>query len=523
MSKSRSSRRQFLTRTSSLAAGAGLAGCGTPAPQETDPDPCGSVWQPPPKQEGNNLNVILLVSDTFRADNLECYGSKWVEAPYLNALASDSVIFDDAYPEGMPTIPIRRGLMTGRRVFPFQYYRQFEPVQLPGWHELYHEDVTLSETLSAAGYVTALFGDIPHLQRPGKNLHRGYSYYEWFRGHEVDYYTTPPRQQPDFSDLYPASYMQLPEFGPAFPKFLNQWKKNRQRYLQHGEAIVEQISKGAVRWLKENHDESPFFLHLEAFDPHEPWDPPKRFLDKYMPNAKGPSWPEPPYADVEIPEEGVERFRANYAGESTCVDYWFGQILATIGELGLFDNSIVIFTSDHGTLLGEQGEFLKGPTRIRGQVTHLPLLVRMPNKQSAGKHVKGFVQITDIMPTILGRLDLKPPPRVTGADAWGLVTGETASLRDHVVQGYGWGAAVRTPEWNYSRSWRPDKLPKPYTPQLYDLDSDPEELTNVAEKHPDVTAELSKKLDDYIADGAELTKGRFHAKADAPVPAEEGR
>ena len=88
--------------------------------------------RPPPSQEGNNLNVILLVSDTFRADNLEAYGSDWIECPFLNSFAKDCVIFEDFYPEGMPTIPIRRTLMTGRRILPFHYYRQFEsPCSFP--------------------------------------------------------------------------------------------------------------------------------------------------------------------------------------------------------------------------------------------------------------------------------------------------------------------------------------------------------------------------------------------------------
>jgi arylsulfatase A-like enzyme len=96
-------------------------------------------------------------------------------------------VFEDAYPEGMPTIPIRRQLYTGRRIVPTYYYYQHEPVQLPGWHPLYNEDVTLSEVLSEAGYATALIADLPHLQRPGRNFHRGYRYFDWVRGQEIDY------------------------------------------------------------------------------------------------------------------------------------------------------------------------------------------------------------------------------------------------------------------------------------------------------------------------------------------------
>src|ERR1700691_2817262 len=87
---------------------------------------CGSHWQRPPKQQGNNLNVILLVADTFRADNLAAYGSQRVECPNLNRFAEQAVVFEEAYPEGMPTIPIRRQLYTGRRIIPTYYYYQHE-------------------------------------------------------------------------------------------------------------------------------------------------------------------------------------------------------------------------------------------------------------------------------------------------------------------------------------------------------------------------------------------------------------
>ena len=494
------------------AAGTAAAG-GAAGAQGRTGEECGSVWQRPPKQQGNNLNLVLLVSDTFRADNLACYGSKWVECPELNRLAEESVIFEDAYPEGMPTIPIRRTLMTGRRILPFYYHRQHEPVQLPGWHELYNEDVTLSETLREAGYLCALHADIPHMQRPGKNFHRGYHHYEWVRGHEADSYATAPRKMQDFSALYPAAYMELPEIRESLPRFLNQYIANRERWRQLGESLVELTAKNAMAWLRQNHQQAPFFLHVEAFDPHEPWDPPRSFLEKYLRDPSGHEWPEPPYADVTVPPEGVKRMRANYAGEASSVDYWFGRILETLRDLKLTDNTLIMFLADHGALLGEQGQFLKGPARLRTQVTHIPLLVRLPRREMAGRRVKGFVQIPDLMPTLLGRLGLKPPSRCTGADIWPLATGQTHSLKEYVVQAYGWIAAVRTPEWNYTRAWRPAKLPQPFAPQLYDCRRDPEELVNVAEKYPEEAKKLSAMLDEYMASGEALTRGSFHERA----------
>lgn len=519
-SKSRVSRRGFLAGTSTVAAAGaatGLTGCAPAAPAAS-----GGVWERPPNQrgKGNRQNLIFLNTDTFRADNLQAYGGNGlVKCPRLDSFAEDSVVFEDTYPEGMPTIPIRRVLMTGRRILPYHYFHQHEPVQTPGWHDLYYEDQTIAETLLEAGYSTAFIADIPHLQRPGRNFHRGYRYYEWSRGHEIDYYTQAPLEMQEMvPEHYPQDFWdKWVEMNPGRPDFMRQFVANRKRYEAECEAIIELTAKKVIGWLRRNHDKTPFFLHLEAFDPHEPWDPPKRFLDEYLPDATGPKWWEPPYANIEVPPEGVERLRANYAGESMCVDYWIGEILATIEELGLYDNSVVVFFSDHGALLGEQGEFLKGPTRIRRQVTHNPFIVRLPGKEKAGTRASGFVHHPDVLPTLFHLLELDPPPRATGKNLWGLVDGEP-SPHSEVVQGYGWVAGIRTQEWQMSRVMDRNKLGYDFDTQLYNRADDPDELTNVATQNPDVVADLSARIDSYLAAGAGLTDGTFNAKEDYAPP-----
>jgi len=524
MKNRQASRRNFLKSTA-VAAAASLESfspsAAAPGPPSSE---CGSVWERPPKQKGNELNLIVLVSDTFRRDNLAWYGNKWLdrlETPNIDKFAKDCVAFDDFYPEGMPTVVIRRNLYTGRRTIPCYYFRQPEPVQLPGWHPLYNEDVTLSETLLEAEYVTALIGDLPHLQRPGRNFHRGFSVYQWIRGKEGDSYGTSPHKLLDVSDIVPSAY--LAELPPLHA-FLSQYKANRNLWYQEGESVAQIVAQTAIRWLKDNFDQRPFYLHVEMFDPHEPWDPPVRFLEKYLPNASGPSYVEPPYATVPLSEEIKQRLRANYAGQVNCVDYWIGALLDMIKELGLFENSVVVFLADHGALLGEHGQFLKGPDKLRGQVTHIPLLIRMPNQQAMAKKVSGFVQMTDVMPTLLRLLGLKPPSRVTGENFWPLATGETQSLHEYVVQTYGWVGAVRTSEWNYSEIWKPEAHQEQfrvhpgaplatYKPQLYNLEKDPEELNDVADRYPDVVSAMSAKLKDYIAAGNGLTCGSFNEKA----------
>jgi len=509
-------RRDFLKTGAATIAGLGTSMSATQATRPADA--CGSVWERPPKQKGNNLNLIVVVSDTFRRDNLACYGNKWIEnleTPSLDRFAKDSIVFDDFYPEGMPTIVIRRNLYTGRRTVPCYYFRQQgDPVQLPGWHDLYNEDVTLGETLLESGYLTALISDIPHQQRPGRNFHRGFHVYQWIRGQEIDYYGTSPHKLLDVSDIVPTSY--LARF-PGLHTFLSQYKANRALWQHDGESLSQIVAETAIRWLKTNSEQQPFYLHVEFFDPHEPWDPPPRFLEKYMPEAKGPTYIEPPYGTVPLSDDIKQRFRANYAGEVTCLDFWLGKLFDAMGQLGVFDNTVVIFMGDHGTLLGEQGQFVKGPEKLRGQVNHIPLLIRLPGKEHAGKRVSGLIQITDMMPTLLHLLGLKSPSRVTGTNFWPLVGGETAGSRDFTVQTYGWIAAIRTSGWNYSEIWKPEGQRQPYQPQLYNLERDPQELTNVAETYPDVARQLSAKLKEYVASGEGVSSGSFNEKPSLDV------
>lgn len=522
MAKSSFSRRGFLK---GAAAGAGASVFSTAAQGHGSPVQIqGSTWERPPKQHGNDLNLIFIVSDTFRRDNLGCYGQKWLdslETPNLDRFAQGAAIFEDAYAEVLPTIPVRRTLYTGRRGIPAYYFPQHEPVQLPGWHPLYYEDVTFAETLLEAGYLTKLIGDLYHEFKPGRNFQRGFQSYQYIRGQEFDLYGTSPHGLLDVSDMVSPEY--LAGF-PGLDNFLSQYKANSNLWRQQGESLAQIVAQAAVDWLRENFRQRPFYLQVEFFDPHEPWDPPARFLEKYLPHAMGPSYIEPPYDTVPLPDPIKQHFRANYGGEVSCVDNWIGNLLSLIGELGLFENSIVVFMADHGTLLGEGGQFLKGPDKLRGQVTHIPLLVRTPGKQFAGKKVQGFIQPPDVMPTLLSLLALLPPSRVTGSNLWPLVTGETKGDRDYVVQTYGWVGAVRDKEWTYTEIWKPEARQDkyhafpgaplaPYKPQLYNLQQDPQELTDVVDKYPVVARRYSAKLKEYIASGEGKTGGSFNAKA----------
>ena len=139
------------------------------------------------------LNVIHIGVDTWGAHYLGCYGNPEIRTPHVDALAQKSVVFEEAYPEVLPTLPARRSIYTGRRIFPSDLILQRDDqVRIRGWHPLFSEDVTMSETLKGAGYTTALISDVYHQFKPDKNFHRGFDSWRWIRGHETDRLETGP-------------------------------------------------------------------------------------------------------------------------------------------------------------------------------------------------------------------------------------------------------------------------------------------------------------------------------------------
>ena len=127
------------------------------------------------KQMLERPNIICIVSDTLRIDYLGCYGNKLIHTPNLDAFASESIIFDNAHPESLPTIPYRRGLHTGRRAYPFRNYKpvSWDNVYLPGWQPMENEKDCIAENLVSIGYYTGFASDVPHYFVPGMNFTRG--------------------------------------------------------------------------------------------------------------------------------------------------------------------------------------------------------------------------------------------------------------------------------------------------------------------------------------------------------------
>ena len=490
MSAPKISRRQF------VAASAATAGAAQARAQQPEQ---------PAEQKSNGLNLILICVDTWGANYLGCYGNPWIKTPNVDRLASRSALFLDAYPESLPTIPSRRVLYTGRRVFPaIQIVQPDDQVRIRGWHQLFAEDITFTEMLQKASYSTALVSDLYHTFKPGKNFHRGFGCWRWIRGQEQDRWESGPKHRINVRD-----YLHASQKGPGPLQYL----VNRQDWKREEDWLPARVFTDAMRWLDRNAGENqPFYLHIESFAPHEYWDPPDDYYRLYMKrDYQGPRLIAPPNTTQNMTEVEIDHARALYYGLVTIVDAWAGRFLDKVESLGLMKNTVIIFLGDHGTMMGEQGHLHKAETRLRIQVNRVPLIVYDPRRNYDGRKIRGFVQHTDVVPSLLAMLGLKPPRRVTGESFVPLLAGaRSGGLRDTVITGWGNHAAVRTREWNYVTRWTPGDNP---AEQLYDLRKDADELTNVVAGHRAVAQEYRKKLDAYIASGRGVTEGTFHSDA----------
>ncbi|HEY3841001.1 MAG TPA: sulfatase [Bryobacteraceae bacterium] len=456
---------------------------------------------------GRKLNLIHIGVDTWGADWIGAFGNSLVRTPNVDRLLARSAVFQDCYPEVLPTLPCRRSIYTGRRIFPSDMIEQpDDQVKIRGWHQMYAEDVTLSETLRKSGYTTAIVSDLYHQFKPNKNFHRGFDSWRWIRGQEADKYETGPRSAIRLADYaHPSQKNLLNPHGANM-----QYLLNRRSFKTEDDYFAAQTFRQAREWLTNNvEDNQPFYLHIESFSPHEYWDPPQDYYRLYMKSDyRGPTLINPPQnAKVLTPVE-FEHCRALYAGLVTFVDKQIGKLLTQIEAMGLMDKTMITFIADHGTMMGEQDEIHKGETRIRRQVTHVPFAIYHPGSNWDGKRIAGYVQHTDLMPTVLDYLGIEAPSRVTGSSRRSMIESQAKSKFESVVTGWGEHAALRTPEWTYIQRWSPG----PKFVQLYDLKKDPKELVNVAEGNSSVVAHMKDQLEKYVAGGWEITRGTFAKK-----------
>ena len=373
------------------------------------------------------MNIITIASDTLRYDCVAYHGrgpNGWdivrPRTPNIDRFAQEATVFDRAYAGSFPTLPMRTDLFTGKLSFPFR-----------GWAPLPPNERTLAEALTDAGYVSMLIFDCPHLLAAGRHYDRGFSAWHWNRGQEGDPAITddiPVHQTCD-----PAK-QRLPE---RHERCHLKWRSVHWRSEE--DFFVAKTMREACRWLERNYTHEKFYLHIDAFDPHEPWDPPQHYADMYDPGYTGQvvDHPRYDYQDFLTPEE-LRHCRALYAGEVTLVDTWLGRLFETIEHLDLYDSTAVFFMSDHGHYVGDHGRVGKagmgpdGPWPFYEELSHLVMMGRVPGG-GRGARLDYLAQPIDVMPTILDLVGLPVPDGLDGVSLAPLFCGEAVPERPVTV------------------------------------------------------------------------------------------
>ena len=444
------------------------------------------------------MNFIVLVSDTFRYDNLAVGGGK-ARTPDLDRFVARANLFANCYVSSFPTLPHRTDCFTGGYCFPSQN---------PSAVHLSDTVTVLAECLSRADYLTQLLCDTPHLLRSGRWFGRGFHGAYVLRGQEGDTYFTRMNQPIPRTAPAEKTRHDHERWGGHFMADLHTWTNSE--WVWEEDRFCARTARLASKWLELNYEQDGFLLWVDMFDPHEPWDPPEymvRWFDSS--DYDGPPMIHPNYdrADKYTQAE-LCNLVAHYRAEASLVSKWMGHVLHKIEELELMENTAIIFTTDHGMLLGEHnraGKANRSPSDQRRwplyqELSHIPLAIHIPGVPG-GRVFSEPVQPPDLLPTLLDLAGLDTPEQVHGRSLGPLLRGESRWERAYAVGSAGflaprkWKTAfpmVTDGRYTYHTRGEQD------TPELYDLVSDPTESHNIVASEPARAKEMHGVVIDFL-------------------------
>jgi len=380
------------------------------------------------------MRTVFVLFDSLNRLSLGAYGAKHVDTPNFDRLAARSVTFDSHYVGSMPCIPARRDMQTGRLGFMHRSWGPMEPF-----------DNSFPEILEQDGIYSHLITDhLQYFRDGGATYHTRYTTYEYFRGQHGDAWKADVA--PDWPKLkqkyHPLQYSET--------RGIDQYHHiiNRQYLQEEGDYPLTQCFNSAVDFLNRNGTSDDWFLQIETFDPHEPFNAPERFKEDFPTDYQGPVLDWPPYGRVQESLEECAELDAHYRANLTFCDEQLGRLLDYFDEHGLWDDTALIVSTDHGFLLGEHDWWAKNRMPIYEEIAHIPLFVYHPaHAGQGGTRRHALTQTTDLMPTFLGLHGCKVPPEVTGQSLLPVLS-EDAPIRNAVIFGT-FGSAVNVCDGRY--------------------------------------------------------------------------
>jgi arylsulfatase A-like enzyme len=463
-------------------------------------------FEPANSHDPDAPNTMLIVAESTRADYLPFYNKDTIaDTPNLEALAKESLVFNWAVPDAMPTGPVRRAILSGVRSFPYRNWVQTEGLpREPGWNPIYDHQPIFTETMGEAGVATAYVTDNPFLVGPRfANFRRTLDYARPDYSQGAYRFLNKPLRRPA-----PRSAVErylLPALSDSVEvgrlRDLVGWNSlYRRRESDYSSA---RVMRGAMKIVDDLADRQPFFLGVDAFDPHEAFDPPPVYIDRYGSEPKGierqgikPIQPfETPYSwlvDLQVDDETVERVRELYAAELSYTDRWLGRLLNKMDDEGVLENTAIYYTADHGLTLGERGLIGKHAARVRNEMYHVPLMIRHPEGKLAGERSDYYAGTQDVARTLLGFQGVRAPGDMNGEDLGVLFEGKeppprpyfTSCYARYVICGDDRYTLVAHSELDAERT------------RLFDRKEDPDEENDISADNPDKVRELVNVLEE---------------------------
>lgn len=404
---------------------------------------------------GDRPDILLISIDTLRPDHLGCFGAEPSPTPALDDLCREALVFEQAIAQAPSTLPSHASMFTS--LVPQHHGASFA-AQRP----LADGHVTLAEVLAEAGYRTAAFHDGGQIAGVW-GLGQGFEVYE--------------------------------ELG-----------------LDRFEAVIER----GLAWLDGLGADEPFFLFLHTYEVHAPYTPTEADLAAIEEMRGGEPYEGWLGGTVGIRElrrlnrdldstapADRRHVRAAYDAEILSMDRALGELIAGLRARGLWDDTVVVFTSDHGEEMGEHGQIGRHSHTLYDELLRVPLVWKPAGETVPGRRVRPMVRSVDIAPTLLDTAGVTAPDAFTGRSLLPLVAGRDGAPPWAVAQLDAAGPtppeALRGPRW------------KLFDTRLYDLQRDPGESRNVAGRHPEIVRELSAALErltaaDPDAPGAEADR-----------------
>lgn len=366
-------------------------------------------------------HVVLVLLDSLNRHMVGAYGGQEFATPNLDRLAAGSVVFTNHYTGSLPCIPARHDILCGALDF---LWRPWGSIEV--WEE------SITAVLSRMGVVSVLFSDHPHLfEVGGENYHTDFDAWDYQRGHESD----PWRTRPD------PSWAGAPSFGRGWTPYDN----SRGWFRDEADFPGPRTMLAAADWVRRHgpgHDR--FFLFVDEFDPHEPFDTPEPYASMYDPDWEGPHLIWPPYlagarAGGILDERQARQIRACYGAKLTMIDHWLGRLLDAIDDAGLTSRTAVILCTDHGHYLGERDIWGKPAVPVYQTLGHIPLLVRWPGQSPA--RCAALTTGVDLFATVADVFGARVDHRTHGRSLLPLIEGRARSVRDWLLTGV-WGREV---------------------------------------------------------------------------------